>query len=136
MADTDPGRTSEQRSDRSNGWRHGPWLGGVILIVLGVIFLLQNFGYPLPENWWAVFILIPAAAAFSSAWSLYERAGRRITAGVRGAAIGGTILTVLAAVFFFGVDFGKFWPVILIALGVAAIAGGFWRNGNRPTPPG
>jgi hypothetical protein len=136
MSNNDPARNTEGMSDRSNGWRHGPWIGGVILIVLGVIFLLQNFGFPLPDNWWAVFILIPAAGAFSSAWSLYERAGRTVTAGVRGAAIGGVILTLLAAAFFFGFDFGKFWPVILIALGVAALAGGVWRKEERPRPPG
>ena len=113
-------------------WRqNGPWIGGVILIVLGVIFLLQNFGFPLPQNWWAVFILIPAAAAFNGAWQTYRRKGQ-VTAGVSAAAISGTILTLLAVAFFFNFDFGKYWPVILILLGIAALSGGFWRRNGGP----
>lgn len=123
----------QERRDALWG-RNGAWIGGVLLIVLGVIFLLQNFGFPLPENWWAVFILIPAAAAFSGAWSMYQRNGRQVTTAVRGALISGLILTALAVAFFFNFDFGKFWPVILILLGVAAIAGNLWRRNDRPPP--
>mgnify|MGYP001316381740 CR=1 FL=1 len=49
--------------------RRGGWIGGAILIFIGTVFLLKNFGFPFPENWWAVFILIPAVAAFAGAGS-------------------------------------------------------------------
>lgn len=126
-------RWQQKQDRRETRWgQHGPWIGGVLLIVLGVIFLLQNFGYPIPQNWWAVFILIPAAAAFSGAWSIYQRNNRQVTAAARGALISGVILTALAGAFFFNFDFGKFWPVILILLGVAALSGGVWRRNDRP----
>ena len=127
----------QRREERWQGrqqWReyrwgqNGPWIGGTILIVLGVLFLLQNFGAPLPENWWAIFILIPAAFAFSGAWSIYVKNERKVTAGVRGALISGSILTLLAAMLFFGIDFGKYWPVILILIGVSVIGGGYVRR--------
>ncbi|HMN62375.1 MAG TPA: hypothetical protein PJ988_18560 [Anaerolinea sp.] len=40
---------------------------GVILILLGGLFLLQQYTHFDFRNWWALFILIPAFGAFTSA---------------------------------------------------------------------
>ena len=109
-------------------------IAGVILIALGVIFLAQNFGYPVPHNWWAIFILLPAFAAFAAAWSMYQQNGGEMSPPVTSALIAGLLLSGLAAIFLLGVDLGKFWPIILIVLGVGALlGGGRWRQ-NRPPP--
>ena len=114
---------------REMRWGQGaPWIGGLILIGLGLMFLLQNFGVMLPHNWWAIFLLVPAAFAFSGAWSTYQNNGHEVTTRVRGALIGGAILTLLAITFFLGFDLGKFWPVILIVIGLAVLGGGNWRR--------
>jgi hypothetical protein len=105
----------------------GSWVAGLILIALGLIFLAQNFGYPIPHNWWALFILLPAFASFGAAGSMYRRNGRRITPPVTGAFLTGLFLTGLAVVFLLGIDLGKFWPVLLIVLGLAVLLGGRWR---------
>ena len=107
---------------------------GLILIILGLIFLAQNFGYPIPNNWWAFLILIPAVGSFAAAWNMYRRSGNQFTPPVRGSVIAGLILIALAVVFLLGIDFGKLWPVILILLGLGALFGGWWRP-NRPAPP-
>ena len=122
-------RREERHQRREMRWKDGgAWIGGGILILLGAVFLAQNLGAPLPRNWWAVFILIPAFASFSSAWSLYRRAGGQMTGGVRGGIVGGCILALLAVSFFFGLDWGRFWPVILILVGAAVMVGGVWRR--------
>jgi len=119
----------QRRQERhARGWGGGAWIGGVVLIFLGVVFLAQNMGAPLPKNWWAVFILIPAVASFSSAWTLYRRSGGMMTAGVRGGIVGGAILTLLAISFLIGLNWGRFWPVILILVGAAVLGGGIWRR--------
>ena len=35
----------------------GGWIAGLVLIGLGILFLLRNFGVPMPDNWWAIFLI-------------------------------------------------------------------------------
>jgi hypothetical protein len=112
----------------------GSWIVGLILIALGVIFLAQNFGYGLAGNWWALLILLPAFACFAGAWSMYQRNGGNLTPPVTSAAVAGIFLAALALILFRGVELARFWPIILIVLGLAALfSGGRWRS-NRPPP--
>jgi hypothetical protein len=109
-----------------HGWG-GPWIGGVILVVLGVIFLLQNFGMEFPRNWWAFFVLIPAAASFVTAWQVYERRGEWSYAVV-GPMIAGLILVAVFAALYYELDWGRFWPVILIIVGLGLLSRSFWSR--------
>jgi hypothetical protein len=102
------------------GGRPFAWIGGAYLILLGVIFLLQNLGLPFLPNWWALFILIPAFWAFVAAWDSFA-ANSRLTRGGAGALAGGTLLTIVAVVFLLGLNIGLFWPVILISAGLALL---------------
>jgi hypothetical protein len=90
---------------------------GLVLIAVGGVFLLQNAGLPvLVGNWWALFILIPAMAAFAAAWSLYRQSGR-LTPGVVGLITGGLVPLTVALIFLFNFDFGYAWPLLLVVLG-------------------
>jgi hypothetical protein len=122
-------RREERQIRREQRWAdgNGAWIGGTILILLGVILLARNFGILLPHNWWALFLLIPAFGSFASAYSMYQRAGQA-TAAVRGAIVGGLILVLLTFLFLIEFDWGRYWPVILILLGVAVIGGSAWRR--------
>jgi O-antigen/teichoic acid export membrane protein len=111
----------------------GSWVIGLILIALGLIFLVANLGYPVPTNWWALLILIPALACFGGAWSMHRRNGGQLTPPVTSAAVTGVFLVALALIFFRAGGLGGFWPVILIVLGAAAVlGGGRWRQSRRP----
>src|SRR5512135_2452866 len=85
----------EQRRAMRHSWGYGGWIGGAVLILLGVVFLLHNFGLVYPFNWWALFILLPALGAFGAAWTAYSQTGRW-GAPARGALIGGIVLTLVA----------------------------------------
>jgi hypothetical protein len=118
-------RRAERQARREARWqrragRSYAWIGGVILILLGVIFLLQNMGIPFLANWWALFILIPAFWAFVAAWDSYQDNGR-LTRGGAGSLAGGTLLTILALVFLLNLNVGLFWPVLLIVGGVVLL---------------
>jgi hypothetical protein len=106
----------ERRAQRRSGG--GAWWGGLVLIVLGVIFLLQNMGAAIFSNWWALFILIPAVAAFGAAWRSYQAAGNRLTAPARGSLIGGLVLTAISLGFLFNLNGRLFWPMLIILAGV------------------
>ena len=110
----------EERRQRRGSSSFG-WMGGLVLIIIGVVYLIQNFtGTPVLFNWWALFILIPAVGALSSAWDQYQQHGQ-LTSGAIGALIGGLVLTMVAATFLFGLSFGNIGPMILILAGVALL---------------
>jgi len=101
------------------------WIGGVILIAIGLIFLFTNLGGFHLNNWWALFILIPAISNFGSAWENY-RANGRLTKSGRGSITGGLILTLIACTFIFEWPWGVIWPIFLIIGGVGALLGGWF----------
>lgn len=109
---------AEKSGDMWSG--RNAWIGGVVLVVLGVVFLLQNFDLFDLDNWWALFILIPALGAFATAWSTYRRSGRW-SAAARGEVITGVVLTLLSLAFLFSLDFGSIWPVFLILGGLSLL---------------
>jgi hypothetical protein len=97
------------------------WIPGLILIFLGIIFLADNyFSFEVFDNWWALFILIPAVTNLSRAWRRYQQAGSW-TSDARGSLVGGLILTLVAFIFLFELSWGLFWPVILIIIGAGLL---------------
>ncbi len=112
-------RREERRAARGGG---GAWAAGLLLIGLGVLFLLQNTGTVIAlNNWWALFILLPAIGAFGNAWRAYQAAGGRLTAAARGSLIGGLILVLITAIFLFGLNWGLLGPVVIILVGAGLL---------------
>lgn len=118
-------RRQERAARRANRDEHGySWVGGLVLILLGGIFLLQNTGMIESfDNWWALFILIPAVGSLATAWRMYQQADNQWTPAATGPLMGGLILSGIAAMFLLGLDIGKWWPLFLIAGGVATLFG-------------
>ncbi len=110
---------AERRAARYAGG--GAWLVGAALIAFGVIILLQNMGMIQLRNWWALFILIPALGSFATAYGAYRTNGGRLNAMVRGSFMGGLLITAIAIVFLFGLNFSMLLPVILIVAGLSML---------------
>jgi len=110
--------TSQKEGKRSNDW-----IWGLVLIVLGGIFLAQNLvGFEL-NNWWALFIFIPAFGAFGRAFERYRSEGR-FSSHVRGPLLGGIVLAGIALVFLFNLQFENLWPILLILGGLGLLING------------
>jgi hypothetical protein len=120
LPDHEGGTTSGDRPYRR---RSGPLWGGLILVLVGVVLLLQNAGLDLPilQNWWAFFILIPAFSAFRRAQAAYRRSGNRVTRAVIGSLLGALALVLVTVSFLFGLSWSLILPIILILAGLGAL---------------
>ncbi|HWA19230.1 MAG TPA: hypothetical protein VG757_09545 [Devosia sp.] len=124
-------RREERRARRADrhAWANGAPIGALVLIALGLVLFLQNFGLHLPENWWAFFFLIPAVGSFVTAQRRYQQDGK-IDGEVIGLMVSGAIFAGLFAAFYFRFDWGYFGPIVLIAIGIGIIARQYWRPGD------
>ena len=112
-------RREQRFADPSQG---GAWIVGMILIVLGGLFLIRTTGtFDIPlTNWWALFILIPALGSLSASWRTYQLEGR-LTGPARGSLLVGLILTFITFMFLFEVSWTYVGPLLIIGIGIAII---------------
>jgi hypothetical protein len=111
-------RRAERRAARGLGY--GGWLLGAILVLAGVLLLLESLGLLSTTNWWALFILLPAAGAFARAQRHYQLGGG-FTRGVRASLISGVFLVVLTVLFLVNVNWLIAGPVVLILGGLVLL---------------
>ncbi len=113
-------RRAERLADPS---RAGTWIAGIILILLGGMFLMRNTGvYNFPfQNWWALFILIPAFGAFDTAFRIYRNAGNQLTSAASGSLLVGLVLTFVTIIFLFNMSWTLFGPILIILVGIGII---------------
>jgi hypothetical protein len=125
LQNNEPLDRREARRQRREARAHSGsgWIVGVILIVLGGLFLAQNTGvYKFPiSNWWALFILIPAIGAFERALHYYRKADNQLTAQVSGSILSGIVLTLLTLGFLFNIGWTYFGPVLIILAGLGIL---------------
>jgi peptidoglycan/LPS O-acetylase OafA/YrhL len=113
-------RRAERLADPSRG---SAWIVGLILIVLGTMFLMNNLGtFNIPiKNWWALFILIPAVGSFDTALRAYRRAGNRLDRVARSSLLVGLVLTFVTVMFLLDLSWSFFGPVLLILAGIGLV---------------
>lgn len=95
---------------------------GLFLILLGAIFLANNLTDFRLENWWALFILFPAANNFADAVRTL-RADGRLSRKARGQFFWSFFFVLLSAAFLLGFSIGQYWPVFLILAGIGVLLG-------------
>jgi hypothetical protein len=121
---------TDQQSDASlpqrRAWRE-PYphiTGGLILILLGVLFLLAQMRRISWANWWAYFLVgLGGIFLFEALVRVFSAEGRK---GVSGRFIAGLILAVIGGAQLVGLV--EWWPLILIALGFGVLISGFARK--------
>jgi len=122
-------QSPEPRRDGSGSSRPA-WVAGGVLILIGIVFVVRNVtGFSL-DNWWALFILIPALGSLLTSYQKYQRNGRRFTGASRGPLIGGLFLLGLTAVFLFKLDWSRIWPLVLILAGLGVLLGSLERKND------
>jgi len=119
MSDQTPFEVREKPKKRDPG---SAWFG-IALIFLGIIFFAQQFGNFKFYNWWAVFILIPAFSAFGGAFRMWQKSGK-FHIGVWSTLYGGLFPLLVALMFLFDLDWGKYWPLFVIVPGFGTLISG------------
>jgi len=103
------------------------WVG-IAFVLFGIIMILQTAGLVRLNNWWALFILIPALASFGKAWHQARTNGGRFTRSVSGPISGGLFISTVALLFLFSLDWGRYWPVFIVLAGLTTLLGAFARH--------
>jgi hypothetical protein len=98
----------------------GAWIGGAIMVMLGVGLLLRNLGIDVPffRHWWAIFILIPAVSSLTRVWNEAQTHGR-LSSSATGELIWGLVLVMVAFTFLFGLAWSLVLPILLILAGLS-----------------
>jgi hypothetical protein len=121
----------ETPESRSESHRHrigGSLWVGIAFVLFGIIMILQTAHLVYLNNWWALFIMIPALASFGTAWSRARDSGGRFTRGVAESISGGLFISAVALLFLFNLDWGRYWPVFIVLAGLGMLLRAFARN--------
>lgn len=122
----DEKKPSVEENPCEHGWRRrngrgAPITGGLILILLGVLFLLTQMERISWQDWWAYFLvglggifLVTGVAGLSGRHS----AGGRMVAGA--------VLIVIGGAHLLGLN--VWWPYLLIVIGAAILISAFFRR--------
>jgi hypothetical protein len=115
-------RHAERLARLESRWqRHGGrvfgWFVGASLILIGIIYLLQDLGITYPTNWWALFILIPALWAFFMAWESFQENQRITWRTIRSFTLG-ILAAILTIAYLMNLDVVIYWPLLLILAGL------------------
>ena len=108
-----------KRREHNNG---AGW--ALILILVGVIFLVQNLHIAsFTFHWWALFIFIPVIGSLSAAWNGFRRDGR-ITTKVSGSLGSAVLIGTVGTILLLGLDWAFWWPLVVMAVGLSMLLTG------------
>jgi hypothetical protein len=98
--------------------------GGLIIILLGVVFLLTTLDYISWGDWWAYFLL--GLGLILIVDGLVRVSSRAYQQYATGKFIGGGVLIIIGASHIFGMV--SWWPLILIVVGVVIVVSSLLKS--------
>lgn len=116
----------KEKSSMERKQKHDPQsrvTGGLILILLGVLFLLATMDYILWSEWWAYFLMGLGAILILEV--IIRSRSPSYRQHITGKLIGGVVLIIIGGSFVIGMS--NWWPLILIGVGVMLLFSSLWR---------
>jgi hypothetical protein len=116
-------QTTEKEQKSITKHSRAAWFGGVVLIIVGLAFIIENLNLPFIKNgnWWAVFLLIPIVAILDDIYRIYTTTPEGKAGAIASKMVGLLVIAAAMIIFLFGVQLGIYWPVLLIAVGLALL---------------
>jgi hypothetical protein len=113
---------ADRRAQRRARMGGSSWMGGVGLIVVGGLFLLQNAGVlTAGQQVWGVLCYLAAAGVAATAVARYRAAGAHLSSADISAAGGALLLAFVATMLTFDLSWSLLWPMLLIIPGAMAV---------------
>ena len=103
------------------------WLG-LIFVFGGIALILNQLNIlPFELNWWALFIMLPAAGMLNGAYNRFRSHGNAFSMDVAFTALIGFFLVALSFSLLvdasWNINWSLFWPAIIILIGLGMIFG-------------
>jgi hypothetical protein len=109
---------------KKNRWSGLIW--GVLLVAAGVILSLRSMGWVgTTFNWWAIFVFMPAIGLLGTASAAIKNNDGQLTSPARGALGSAAIIFTVAVLLLFGLDWGIWWPLMLVVPGLSTLLTSF-----------
>ena len=121
-------KEEKHEKDEKSGDRTGAFVGGLILIWLGISFYLVQARYIGWNEWWPYLVAGIGVILIAQAAVRYSTVHRR--GPVMGPLIGGLVLLIIGLAGVMGMT--DWWPIVLIAIGVVVIVGGVTARARTP----
>lgn len=112
----------EQEQQISHERKHNVVIAGVMILV-GLVLVGANVMGLTFNNWWALFMLIPAFFLLGSVWQSYREHGR-LTSQCTGSLIAGLATLTMVAIFLFNLSWSTLWPLAFVFGGIAVLLSG------------
>jgi len=124
-------REKGEKQEKGRGDLAGALTGGLILILLGVLLYYSTLGTTAISygNFWQYFMIGVGAILILQGIIRYSQRGTPYI----GSFIGGAVLMIIGFAFVSNSNYA-FWPLILVILGIAAIASAFTARRRVPVP--
>lgn len=101
--------------------RGNEWMWGILLILLAILLVLKNLGVDIPDNWWALLILLPAFSCFANAWRASRAAEGHFNRRARGNLLCGVGFLFITVMFLFNLEWTFIGPILVGLVGLALI---------------
>ena len=109
-------RAQQVEQSRRLSWSD---VGGMTLLFVGLMFVAINLlGVGRLENWWGLFILLPGLSFVGMGWRVRSSNGRIPIMARFSLGLGLVVLTV-AVMFLLNMNWGNWWPLMIVMPGAA-----------------
>lgn len=116
----------EARREIRHRWPFHGFFTGMILVLLGVLFLLNQTGTITGDTWWQAFLIGLGVICIANGVTRNFYPGYRW--GSFSKIVCGIVLVTIGVIFLLGIS--QWWPIVLIVAGVAFLLRFFWRQVN------
>jgi len=95
---------------------------GLIILIMGLVFLAKNYGFEIPEKWWLLFFFLPMSGIISKIWKTFQLE-KQLSSAILGQVTGLLFMAFIGLALLFDWNWDKIWPGFFIIAGLSRLLG-------------